>query len=71
MAREAFLQVTQPYHGAAGELVYDVGHRFTLDADLPDGIRTAPVVEDAPEPEQPPAKVPKTAALPAKPADGM
>lgn len=58
MAREAHLQVTQPYHGPGGVLLFDVGHRFALDAELPDGIRTAPVVEEVPDPEPAP-KVPE------------
>lgn len=62
MALEARLAVTQPYHGPAGELVYDVGHEFPLGAKLPDGLRTrltAVEVPDAPLPKaeaKPPGK---------------
>lgn len=38
MAREARLAVTQPYHGPDGELLYDVGYEFPLNASLPDAI---------------------------------
>jgi hypothetical protein len=66
MALEAYLAVTQPYHGPGGELLFDVGYRFGLDADLPEGIRTAPVIAEAPEPDQAQDTIP--APEPAKPA---
>jgi hypothetical protein len=50
MAREVHLEVTQPYHGPGGVLLFDVGHRFGVDDDLPEGIRTTPVVSGAPDP---------------------
>jgi hypothetical protein len=64
MAREARLAVTQPYHGAQGELVHDVGDEFPLDADLPEGISVRPVVRDGPERTAPKAtpKAPVAAA---------
>lgn len=65
MALEARLAVTQPYHGPAGELVYDVGHEFPLGAKVPDGVRTrltAVDVPDAPPPKSEPAPKPKAPA---------
>lgn len=62
MALEIRLQVTQPYHGPGGELLYQPGQQFPVDADLPEDLRTTPVVVEA---EGRPAKAP---AKPAKPA---
>ena len=66
MALEAYLAVTQPYHGPDGGVLFDVGHRFGLDADLPEGIRTAAVVEDAAAPPEAPAPEPEVPAGGAK-----
>ena len=58
---EVMLQVTQPYHGPGGELLYEPGQRFPQDAELPPDLRTAPVVAEAPDPEPAqdvPAKAP-------------
>jgi hypothetical protein len=49
MALEVMLQVTQPYHDASGAVAYDVGQRFPQDADLPEGLRTAPVIVEVPD----------------------
>ncbi len=65
---EVMLQVTQPYHDASGAVAYDVGQRFPQGADLPEGLRTAPVVAEAPDPE-PVQDVPVKAPA-AKPAKG-
>jgi len=71
VALEVHLEVTQPYHGVGGVLLYDVGHRFELPAVLPEGIWVAPVIEDVadepapavePAPAKPPAPVPAPAA---------
>jgi len=59
MAREAHLEVTQPYHGDGGKLEYDVGYRFGLQDVLPDGIHVTPVVTGEPDP--PAGPEPKTA----------
>lgn len=56
MAREARLAVTQPYHGAQGELVHDVGEEFPLNAELPEGISVTAVVRE--KPDRPAPKVP-------------
>ena len=73
MAREARLAVTQPYHGADGELVYDVGHEFPLDAEIPDGVAThltfaqePAAAEPEAEPEAEPAAEPEPEPPPAK-----
>ena len=60
MALEVRLQVIHPYHGPGGELLYEPGQQFPQDADLPEDLRTAPVVVEAPD--EPAAK--------AKPAKG-
>ena len=74
MALEARLAVTQPYHGPGGELIYDVGHEFPLDAELPYGVLThltaaqvpaAPAAEPEPGDAPPPEKTrQKTATEP-------
>jgi hypothetical protein len=81
MAHEVVRVVTQPFHGADGiEVLYSPGDRVPVDADLPDGLRTAlavaevaddpePEAADDPEPEAAPrsAKVTaKTATAPGK-----
>ena len=65
---EVMLQVTQPYHDASGAVAYDVGQRFPQDADLPEDLRTAPVIAEAPDPE--PAQDVPAKAPAAKPAKG-
>lgn len=64
MALEVMLQVTQPYHDASGAVAYDVGQRFPVDADLPEGLRTAPVIVEAPDApvKAAPAKAAKASA---------
>lgn len=64
MAVEARWAVTQPFHGPGGELVYDVGHEFPLDAKLPDGLRTALTAVEVPD--APPAKAAPAPKPPAK-----
>jgi len=49
MALEVMLQVTQPYHGPSGELLFEPGQRFPVDADLPESLRTAPVIVEVPD----------------------
>ena len=67
MALEARLAVTQPYHGPGGELIYDVGHEFPLDAELPYGVLThltAAQVPAGPAAEPEPAAEPDPADAP-------
>ena len=65
---EVMLQVTQPYHDASGAVAYDVGQRFPQDADLPEDLRTAPVIADVPDAPPGPAQDAPPAKAPAKPA---
>jgi len=66
MAREIRLQVTQPYHGPGGELLFEPGQQFPQDADLPEDLRIAPVIVEV---EDKPAEAPAPAKA-AKPAKG-
>jgi hypothetical protein len=49
VALEVRLQVIHPYHGPDGELLYEPGQQFPQDADLPEDLRTAPVIAEAQE----------------------
>ena len=62
MALEVRLQVIHPYHGPGGELLYEPGQQFPQDADLPEDLRTAPVIAEAAEAPAPEAKAPAKAA---------
>jgi hypothetical protein len=55
MAHEIVRVVTQPFHGPDGiEVLHSPGDRVPVDADLPDGLRTALSVAEVPDPPAPP-----------------
>lgn len=58
MGKRIMLEVTQPFHKSGTEVLYQPGHLFPPDAELPDGISVREVIADVPdEPEKPaPAK---------------
>jgi hypothetical protein len=47
MADEIRLQVTQPYHGAGGELLYEPGQLLEAGADFPEDLRYTKVIVES------------------------